>query len=181
VSSTTVSLHRFSLSHKSYRGRLPKAHQTYSSLPGHYIPHGWTSLGCYMHYRAMKIHSQMSIPRDREWIHVLLDFLKAYIVDMSQEFVVQNNEKTYMSDIIDSLRIAASELQSGQKEPRSSNSFALNIFSQILHTMNTLQSLFECVLQTQCQLKRKTDLRWMSAFGIVFHLLVDLRMLICLR
>lgn len=67
-----------------------------------------------MHYQAMKLHSKLEKPKDREWVNVLLDFLKAYVGYLSQEFIMREEDKTeYISGLIDDLRKAASELDSG--------------------------------------------------------------------
>lgn len=67
-----------------------------------------------MHYQAVDIHSKLEKPKDREWIHIILDFLKAYVADLSQEFLMKNEDKTeYISGLIDNLRTAASDLDSG--------------------------------------------------------------------
>lgn len=67
-----------------------------------------------MHYQAMKLHSKLGKPKDREWVNVMLDFLKAYVGDLSQEFITQEEDKTeYISGLMSDLRTAASELDSG--------------------------------------------------------------------
>lgn len=70
-----------------------------------------------MHYQAVDIHSKLEKPRDREWIHVILDFLKAYVADLSQEFLMEDEDKIeYISGLTDMLREAANDLDSGQQQ-----------------------------------------------------------------
>ncbi|OBZ75937.1 Trafficking protein particle complex subunit 10 [Grifola frondosa] len=96
-----------------HRGRLPNALQTYTSLPAHYAPHGWTSLESFMLTRALHVHSSAEKPRDRDWIHVLLHFLKAYVEDMGKELLIEEEDyESYISGLVSALKDAAHELDS---------------------------------------------------------------------
>ena len=105
------------LSFASYRhrGRMGNALQTYTSLPAHYSPHGWTSLEAFMLNRALTIHEAAEKPRDREWIHVLLHFLRAYVEDMGRQLLMSEEDSTaYVQRLVAELRAATQELDSGR-------------------------------------------------------------------
>ncbi|KAH8106751.1 trafficking protein particle complex subunit 10 [Cristinia sonorae] len=91
-----------------HRDRLTNALQTFSSLPAHYAPHGWTSLEAYMLCQALDIHSSVGKARDRDWVYILLDFLKAYIQDLGKELLmVESDHMNYVTDLVEALRVAA--------------------------------------------------------------------------
>ncbi|KAI0709428.1 trafficking protein particle complex subunit 10 [Earliella scabrosa] len=86
---------------------------TYTSLPAHYSPHGWTSLEAFMLNRALTIHEAAEKPRDREWIHVLLHFLRAYVEDMGRQLLMSEEDGTaYVQRLVAELRAATQELDS---------------------------------------------------------------------
>ena len=99
---------------QSHRGRLPVALQTYTSLPAHYAPHMWTSLESFMLSRALDTHADLQRPKDREWIHVLLAFLKAYVEELGKELLMhEDDKKEYISQLVGELHTAAIELDTG--------------------------------------------------------------------
>ncbi|KAF8136643.1 trafficking protein particle complex subunit 10 [Boletus edulis] len=96
-----------------YRGRLSNALTIFTSLPAHYAPHGWTSLESLMLSRAIDTHAALKKPRDREWIHILLAFLKTYVTDRSTELVMSEDDiMEYIAGLVSALREAAEKLDS---------------------------------------------------------------------
>lgn len=99
---------------ESHRGCFSPALQTYTSLPAHYAPHMWTSLECFMLSRALDTHVELHKPKDREWIHILLSFLKAYVDDFGKELLVyEEDKKAYVSRLIGEMRSAVCGLEAG--------------------------------------------------------------------
>ncbi|CAL1704950.1 unnamed protein product [Somion occarium] len=96
-----------------HRGRLSEALQTFTSLPAHYAPHGWTSLESYMLFQALGIHTAAEKPRDREWIFILLDFLKAYVQDLGKELLMNTEDHIeYVTSLVQALHEATQEAES---------------------------------------------------------------------
>ncbi|KAI0665103.1 trafficking protein particle complex subunit 10 [Cubamyces menziesii] len=101
-----------------HRDRLSSALQTYTSLPAHYSPHGWTSLEAFMLNRALDIHASAEKPRDREWIHILLHFLRAYVDDMGRDLLMNKEDsEAYVAHLVQALNDAARELDSDTPSP----------------------------------------------------------------
>lgn len=99
----------------SVRGRLSTALQTYTSLPAHYSPHGWASLEAFMLTKALDLHDSVEKPRDREWLLVLLEYLKAYVHDLGKALLVTKEDHVaYTSSLVRALREAASAVETGQ-------------------------------------------------------------------
>lgn len=99
---------------ESHRGCLSTALQTYTSLPAHYAPHMWTSLESFMLSRALDTHVELHKPKDREWIHILLAFLKAYVDDFGKELLMYEEDKeAYISRLIGEMRSAVCGLDAG--------------------------------------------------------------------
>ncbi|KAF9264760.1 hypothetical protein L218DRAFT_979450 [Marasmius fiardii PR-910] len=95
-----------------HRGRLDTALTTYTSLPAHYALHLWTSLESSALCRALETHATLQKPRDREWIHVLLSFMKTYAESAGAELLMSAEDQvTYISHLLNQLTIAADELQ----------------------------------------------------------------------
>lgn len=66
--------------------------------------------------RAIDTHAALKKPRDREWIHILLAFLKTYVNDGSTELVMLDEEMAeYIAGLVSTLREAAEELDSGYR------------------------------------------------------------------
>lgn len=64
--------------------------------------------------RAIDAHAALEKPRDREWIHILLAFLKTCVNDRSTELVMSDEDITgYISGLMSFLREAAEKLDSG--------------------------------------------------------------------
>ncbi|KAG7092380.1 hypothetical protein E1B28_008737 [Marasmius oreades] len=101
-----------------HRGRLDAALNTYTSLPAHYALHLWTSLESSALYLALETHASLDRPRDREWIHILLSFMKAYAESAGAELLISAKDQvTYISHLLEQLIIAASELQEDLHHP----------------------------------------------------------------
>ncbi|EIW60047.1 uncharacterized protein TRAVEDRAFT_164477 [Trametes versicolor FP-101664 SS1] len=101
-----------------HRGRLSSALQTYTSLPAHYSPHGWTSLEAFMLNRALDIHAFAEKSKDREWIHILLHFLRAYVDDMGMDLLLSTDDsEAYVAQLVSALKDAAHELDSDTPYP----------------------------------------------------------------
>ena len=64
--------------------------------------------------RAIDTHAASKKPRDREWIHILLAFLKTYVNDRSTELVMSDEDiNEYIAGLVSALREAAEKLDSG--------------------------------------------------------------------
>lgn len=68
-----------------------------------------------MRMQALSIHTFTEQAKDADWVHIVLDFLKAYVEDMGAELLMDvDDHKAYVTGLIESLRHAASELQAGR-------------------------------------------------------------------
>ncbi|EMD38446.1 hypothetical protein CERSUDRAFT_153326 [Gelatoporia subvermispora B] len=95
------------------RGRVGNALQTYSSLPAHYAPHRWASLEAFMLTRALELHDSSEKEKDKDWIHLVLEFLKAYVDDFGKELIMLEIEREqYLTNLLTSLKDTATGLQS---------------------------------------------------------------------
>ncbi|OCH95045.1 hypothetical protein OBBRIDRAFT_788779 [Obba rivulosa] len=100
------------------RGRISNALQTYSSLPAHYAPHRWASLEAFMLTRALELHETVEKAKDRDWIHLVLEFLKAYVDDFGRELIMlDENKEEYISKLLAALKDAAKKLQADLLHP----------------------------------------------------------------
>ena len=65
--------------------------------------------------RAIDTHAELQRPKDREWIHILISFLKAYVEELGKELLMlEDDKKVYVSRLVDELHTAASELDAGK-------------------------------------------------------------------
>ena len=65
--------------------------------------------------RAIDTHAALKKPRDREWIHILLAFLKTYVSDKSTELVMSEEQiEEYIAELVNALQEAAEKLDSGR-------------------------------------------------------------------
>ncbi|KAI0093548.1 trafficking protein particle complex subunit 10 [Irpex rosettiformis] len=95
------------------RNRLPNALQTYTSLPAHYAPHGWTSLEAFMLTRSLDLHATSEKPKDKDWVNISLEYLKAYVQDMGRDLLISTDDHVaYTASVVKALRLAAEELES---------------------------------------------------------------------
>ena len=101
----------------SVRNRLPNALQTYTSLPAHYAPHGWTSLEAFMLTRSLDLHATSDKPKDKDWVNVSLEYLKAYVQDMGKVLLIATEDHVaYTESVVKALRQAAEELDAGKSD-----------------------------------------------------------------
>ncbi|KAF9466293.1 trafficking protein particle complex subunit 10 [Collybia nuda] len=101
-----------------HREHLATALTTYTSLPAHYAPHMWNSLETFMLSRALDTHSDMKKPKDTEWIHILLSFLKSYIENLGSELLLHTGgQVTYMTKLVNDMSHAAAELDGDLAHP----------------------------------------------------------------
>ncbi|KAF8212360.1 trafficking protein particle complex subunit 10 [Mycena galopus ATCC 62051] len=97
-----------------HRGRLAAALTTYTSLPAHYAPHLWTSLESLMLSLALDTHAELDKTKDREWIHILLSFLKTYVDTVGLELLMHEEDRVeYISRLVLAMRETATTLDSG--------------------------------------------------------------------
>jgi trafficking protein particle complex subunit 10 len=74
----------------------------------------WSSLESFMLSRALDTHAALQRPKDREWIHILLSFLKAYVEELGKELLMhEDDKKEYVARLVDELHAAAIELDTG--------------------------------------------------------------------
>ncbi|KAF9452305.1 hypothetical protein P691DRAFT_805187 [Macrolepiota fuliginosa MF-IS2] len=96
-----------------HRGHYTPALTTYYSLPAHYAPHTWTALESYMLARALDTHAEMEQPKDNEWLHNLLSYLRSFIEHQGSELLIHEDDKIeYISKLVSSLTEAAHNLES---------------------------------------------------------------------
>ncbi|KAI0780765.1 trafficking protein particle complex subunit 10 [Trametes elegans] len=109
---------KFALKLHGSLAALDVALQTYTSLPAHYSPHGWTSLEALMLNQALDIHASSGKPKDREWIHILLHFLRTYVEDMGKELLMsEEDSRAYVSQLVAAFREAVQELDADTPYP----------------------------------------------------------------
>ncbi|KAI6036383.1 trafficking protein particle complex subunit 10 [Pisolithus microcarpus] len=100
-----------------HRGRLPNALAIFSSLPAHYAPHMWTSLESFMLSRAIDTHTLLQKSRDREWIQLLLAFLRTYVTETSSEPLISHDINHYVTKLVTALREDSEKLDSDLAHP----------------------------------------------------------------
>lgn len=65
--------------------------------------------------RALDVHTALGKPKDREWMHILLSFLKAYVEGLGGELLMREEDKTtYVTELVKALKTSASELDTGE-------------------------------------------------------------------
>lgn len=78
----------------------------------------------YMFSRALDTHKTLQKPRDSEWIHRILAFLKAYIDNAGAETLLSCGDiPSYVGDLVKEMRDAASELENGTCLANDRNAF----------------------------------------------------------
>ncbi|KAK7014963.1 trafficking protein particle complex subunit 10 [Favolaschia claudopus] len=101
-----------------HRGRLAAALTTYTSLPAHYAPHMWTSLESLMLSLALDTHAELDKTRDREWIHILLSFLKTFVDTVGLDLLMHEDDRVeYVSRLVQSMKDSATVLESDLSHP----------------------------------------------------------------
>jgi hypothetical protein len=74
----------------------------------------WTSLEALMLSHALDTHTYLDKSKDSEWIHILLAYLKTYVESVGMELLMhEENKVAYISQLVDGLKSAASQLDSG--------------------------------------------------------------------
>lgn len=64
--------------------------------------------------QAIDTHAQLNNPKDREWIHVLLSYLKTYVDELGNELLMHEDDKAaYVGKLIAEMQDAAKGLESG--------------------------------------------------------------------
>lgn len=67
--------------------------------------------------QALDIHAISEKARDRDWVYILLDFLKAYIQDLGKELLLSEpDQQTYVTNLVEALSEAARNAPSGATE-----------------------------------------------------------------
>ncbi len=67
--------------------------------------------------RALDLHSSAEKPKDREWMVVLLEFLKAYVQDLGKALLItKEDHAAYVTSLINGLKDVAHSLQSGTRD-----------------------------------------------------------------
>ena len=63
---------------------------------------------------ALNLYSSSQQSKDRDWIYLVLEFLKAYVEDLGKELLVEaDDHRAYISGLIAAFKDAAANLQSG--------------------------------------------------------------------
>ncbi|KAF9009438.1 trafficking protein particle complex subunit 10 [Cyathus striatus] len=89
-----------------HRGRLS------SALP--LRPHLWTALESYVLSLALNTHGRLQKPRDSEWIHILLSYLKTYVEQQGAGLVVgEGDAEQNIGRLVEELKDAAEKLENG--------------------------------------------------------------------
>jgi hypothetical protein len=74
----------------------------------------WTSLEALMLSHALDTHMYLDKPKDSEWIHILLAYLKTYVESAGMELLIHEEDKVaYIYQLVDSLKVSADQLDSG--------------------------------------------------------------------
>lgn len=64
--------------------------------------------------RALDLHDSVEKPHDRDWLSILLDYLKAYVHDLGKALLITKEDHiAYTSSLVHALRQAASTLETG--------------------------------------------------------------------
>ena len=71
--------------------------------------------------QAIDTHAQLNNPKDREWIHIILSYLKTYVEELGNELLLHEDDKVaYVGKLIAEMRDAAEDLESGESNHSSS-------------------------------------------------------------
>lgn len=64
--------------------------------------------------RALDLHALVEKPRDRDWLLILLDYLKAYVQELGKALLITKDDHiAYTSSLVHTLREAALAIDSG--------------------------------------------------------------------
>ena len=65
--------------------------------------------------RALDLHDSVEKPRDRDWLLILLEYLKAYVQDLGKALLITKDDHVaYTSSLVHALRETALALETGQ-------------------------------------------------------------------
>ena len=68
--------------------------------------------------RALDTHRLLEKPRDVEWIHIVLSFLKTYVEHRNSEILLHETDKIgYVANLINSLKTSTERLEAGLEHP----------------------------------------------------------------
>lgn len=63
---------------------------------------------------ALDTHAELDKSKDREWIHILLSFLKTYVDTLGLDLLMHEEDSAeYISRLVQALRDSATALESG--------------------------------------------------------------------
>ena len=64
--------------------------------------------------RALDLHAEAQKPQDRDWVMILLEYLKAYVQDMGKSLLITKEDHVrYTSSLVEALVESARTLKSG--------------------------------------------------------------------
>lgn len=64
--------------------------------------------------KALDVHASLDKPNDREWIHILLSFLKTYVEGLGAELLMREEDKVlYVEKLVKAMKVAVSQLDAG--------------------------------------------------------------------
>lgn len=64
--------------------------------------------------RALDLHDSVAKPHDRDWLLILLEYLKAYVQDLGKALLITKDDHVaYTSSLVQALREAASSIETG--------------------------------------------------------------------
>jgi trafficking protein particle complex subunit 10 len=64
--------------------------------------------------RALDLHESVKQPRDRDWLLLLLEYLKAYVQDLGKALLITKDDHiAYTSSLVHALREAAMTIETG--------------------------------------------------------------------
>lgn len=64
--------------------------------------------------QALDTHYRLEKPKDRDWLHILLSFLKSYVHDLGEALLMHEEDKaSYVNDLVAAMKTSADDLDSG--------------------------------------------------------------------
>lgn len=65
---------------------------------------------------ALDTHAELDKTKDREWIHILLSFLKTYVETVGLDLLMHEEDSVeYISRLVQAMRDSATMLEAGSK------------------------------------------------------------------
>lgn len=81
--------------------------------------------------KALDLHESTEKPRDRDWLSILLEYLKAYVHDLGKALLITKDDHVaYTSSLVQSLRQAAESLETGSLTYDSSLILGADLFTR---------------------------------------------------